>query len=364
MGGSLHIVDAGSLPEMLRQAAVLRVDGDRVVSVGPGPADSPLPLTDGCVHRPMGVPEAAGWRMRRLAGGADLLHAWSMAALRAGRELSLATGVPLMASLPAAPRGADLARLRDLVGPGLLHVTVPTRAARAALVAAALPPGFVHVLPPAATPFDIVRQPSVRSAVRAALGFADDELVLVVPEAMVPAAGHDVASWSHATARKVIGGLRLLLLPGGGPNEQRVRFFANTTGHGHEAVFTGRSLALAGSLAAGDVALVLHRRAMGVGALPDAMAAGLAVVASATPDLAECVTHDADAILVEPSSSRETAAGILRLADSLELRQRLGEAARRKAQRAFDASACRERLAELRSLVLSRSQAPQAVGAA
>lgn len=364
MGGCLHIVDASTLPEMLRLAAAVRNDGDRVACVGPPPAGSPLPLTDGCAHRPMGVPEAAGWRMSRLAAGACVLHAWSMPALRAGRELSLSTGVPLIASLPAAPSRDGLHSLVDLVGPGLLHVTVPTHAARAALIAAALPPGFVHVLPPAATaalPADA--RPAARGAVRAALGFTDDELVLVVPDTMVHAAGHDIASWSHATVRKVLGGLRLLL-PGGGPNEPRVRFFANTTGHGHEAVFTADRFTLGESLAAADIALVLHHTALGVGALPDSMAAGLPVVASSVPDLAECVTHDVDAILVKPNSPRETAAGILRLADSRELRRRLGDAAQRTADRTFGVPACRLRLAELHAITQSRTQPPQAVGIA
>ena len=332
---------------MLRQAAVLSGEGDRAVSVGPPPDGCPLPLASGSVHRPLGWAPAAGWHMRHLADGVDVLHAWSPQAMLAGRELSLATGKPLVASLPTAPAGAAADEMRRAVGPGLLHVTVPTEASRSALLAAGLPGPFVHVLAPAAAAPSRTDRAAARRSVRSALGIADAAAVAIVPDALVRWAGYDVAAWAHAIVRQVREGLHLLL-PGAGPHEPRARFFAATTGCGGEVHFTGRRFAREDCFAAADLAAVLHRRPLGLCAAADAMAAGLPLIASRTADLAEHVADGREGLLVRPGSPRDAAAALLRLLEDGELAARLGAAGRSAAAERFDPAACRGRLEEIR----------------
>ena len=61
------------------------------------------------------------------------------------------------------------------------------------------------------------------------------------------------------------------------------------------------------------------------------MAMGKAIVASRLGQIGEVLTDDESAILVEPGNARQLADAILRLSESLDLRQRLGAAARRVA---------------------------------
>ena len=59
------------------------------------------------------------------------------------------------------------------------------------------------------------------------------------------------------------------------------------------------------------------------------MAAGKAIVASNLPAIAEILTNDINAVLVEPGDAEALAAGIRTLAADADLRNRLGDAARR-----------------------------------
>ncbi len=61
------------------------------------------------------------------------------------------------------------------------------------------------------------------------------------------------------------------------------------------------------------------------------MAAGRAVVASALEQIAAVLEHERTALLIEPGDERQLADAIVRLAHDTELRDRLGEAARREA---------------------------------
>ena len=339
----LHIVDEKTSPDLLRQLALLVADGDTVLSAGPPPrATLRLPVRP--IHQPMGSARLAGLRMRPSAAAADILHAWSPRATAAGRELSLSTGKALVVSLSCAGPADRAGALREAVGPGLFAVTVPTRSDRSVLIRGGVPERFVHVLPPAADgppPGD-----SVRRRVRESLGLDEATRLVAVPDTMVRHAGHDLASWAHAIVCKVTRRV-CLLLPGGGPHERHVRFFAGTTGHDEDVFFTGTRFALADCLAASDLAAFFRTRDVGVSAAAAAMAAGLGIAGSRTPDLAELAPDGEAALLVEPGDPRVAAAAMLKLVEQPDLAGRLGEEARRRAGRLFRPAACRRRLEEI-----------------
>ena len=86
----------------------------------------------------------------------------------------------------------------------------------------------------------------------------------------------------------------------------------------------------------------------------EAMAAGRPVIASRTGGIADIVMDDENGLLVPPGDVACLRDGLLRLLASPELRQRLGAAARRRAQN-FSASAVVPRLEQIyRSLVKSQ----------
>ena len=142
---ALHIVDNRTRTDMLDQLDMLAGAGERILSAGPPPPGLARPVKP--VHCTMGSARLAGWRMRELAGAAQVIHAWSDRALWAGRELALATGRALVLTIPAAPATPDdWKALRQAVGPGLLNVVAPKEFARRQLIAAQLPTLFCHVL--------------------------------------------------------------------------------------------------------------------------------------------------------------------------------------------------------------------------
>jgi len=339
----LHIVEEKTPPDLLEQLALLTGADDTVLSVGRPPRPGP-PVAIRPVHRPMGSARLAGIRMRPAAESADILHAWSPGAMRAGIELSLAAGKALVASLACVGTAGEVRAVREAVGPGLLTLTVPTRRAREALIRRGLPERFVHVLPPAAG--ETADRAATRTRVRKSLGIGEAVPLVVAPDTMAAGAGHDIACWAHAIVCKVLGGL-CLLLPGGGRKERHVRFFSGTTGHGDAVFFTGDRFSRVEALAASDVAAFFREREVGLSAVAAAAAAGLGIAASRTGDIAELVPDGEAALLVEPGDPRAAAGALLKLIEQPDLAERLGAAARRRAAESLKPAVCRRRLEEI-----------------
>ena len=336
---ALHIVDSRTRPDMLEQLDMLAGADDRVFSAGPPPRGIARPVKP--VHCTMGSSRLAGWRMRDLAGNAQIIHAWSQQALWAGRELALTTGRAMVLSIPAAPTSpGDWKTLRQAVGPGLLNVVVPTDFARRRLIAGQLPPAFCHVLAPAARTLDNADE--ARRAVREALGIDGDTKLLVAPDPFVRYAGHEYASWSHAILRHAPLELRLAF-PSSGPMEDHVRFFAHTTGFDDEVYFTHGRFTVAQVIAAADIAVFPQMRDVGVVYLSAAMSAGRAIAASGVGGIAE-LAPDGQVALLSGTGPRETSAALLRLAEDDELARRLGRAASQRAGELFDPRVAATRL--------------------
>jgi hypothetical protein len=292
----------------------------------------------------MGSPALAGWQMRRFAGDARVVHAWSPDALRAGRELALATGRAMVYSIPATPADAKgLADLRQAVGPGLLNVIVPTRFARARLIQAALPEKFCHVLAPAARA--LADAQAIRRHVRDALGIGEAVKLLVSPDPFVRHAGHEYASWSHAILRHIPLELRLAF-PSEGPLEEHYRFFAATTGMDDEVHFTHGRFSPAEVLAASDIAVLPQTRDCGPMAMAASMAAGLAIAVSGAGGLTE-LARDGEFAMLMGTGPRQTSAALLKLADDEPLARRLATSAADGARQAFDPASVSERLQEI-----------------
>jgi hypothetical protein len=338
----VHLIDANMPRDMLDQMSAVRGDDDRVVSLGLPPAYGRLSqVRVESLHCPMGV-KAWAWRRlaRRLPAGA-VLHVWSRELLPVASQAAGRVGGGVVCSLPYLPAGRTLERMPWEVGQFRHCLTVPTARAREELVRLRTDARRVFVLPPAVRP--LPENTTAREKVREALGFSAEEVVILAPAEMLRGAGHDWASWAHAICREVQDRGRLIF-PGRHSREPRVRFFANTTGFGHEAMFTGDEYSREELLAASDIAAFLYDRDLGVTAPAEAMAAGVAILASATPDISTVCENEKIALLTTPGSPREAAAAMLRLIEDPDLRARLGQAAKAHAAEHFTRDAVRGQL--------------------
>lgn len=144
---------------------------------------------------------------------------------------------------------------------------------------------------------------------------------------------HALESAVEAVAR--IDGASLLLV-GDGPERPRIERLA--ADRGAHAVFAGTvpHAELPLHLAVMDVALVVTSPSQSFHYSPlklaEYLAAGLPVVAPVTGQLAERLVDGVDAVLVPPGDLSALVAGLVRLRDDPELRQRLGRRARRLAE--------------------------------
>jgi len=334
-------VDRFAPRDCLMQLGLLAGEGDRILSVGPPPCAAELTASVEGVHAPLGSARLCGRRIAGLVGEAEVIHAWSPAALTAALGAARLRCLPVVYSLPHLPRAGELGRLVELSAAGMLTLTVPTEASREALLRAGAAAAGVCVLPPAAA--GIPNRDELRYRTRELLGLAESDFLLVAPGEMARDAGHMHAAWAQAMVRHVRGDLKLLL-PGTGQALRAVEFFSARTGFGDEVLFVEDGLGLGESLAAGDAAVFFHTRDSGVSALAAAMSAGLPIACSNTPDAAECTAAARAAILVPPGEPRAAGAAILELIENTALARRLAEAAKAIATSRFAPDTCRRSL--------------------
>ena len=345
----LHIIDASTPADMLDQLSLLAGGDDTVVSIGPRPCGwFDLPVV--AVHRLFGSAAVTGWRMREVVGPAEIVHAWSPAGARAGEAAAKAVGAKRVVSVPCRPPPPALRRLVKRTRRGALTITVPTSACRDAFARAGADEAAVRLLPPPARATD--QRAARRKSAREALGLAGEHFLIASPAELTRPAGHKYASWAHAVVRQVRPQVRLLF-PRGGPDESHVRFFAETTSYGDEALFTGSRLSRADALAAADAAVFFAERDVGVAALIAAMAAGLPIAATDTPDITEC-TGQGEAVLLVPRGdmsegfiARGASSAVLKLMEDGKLADSLAAAARRRAEECFSPAASRAILADI-----------------
>ncbi|MBS3734396.1 MAG: glycosyltransferase [Phycisphaerae bacterium] len=338
----LHIIDGTISRDAAWQLELLVAEGDDMVSVDPPPAWWPAHLPARSEHVPLGMASLCGRRLTAVAWRADIVHAWSLRAAEAAAEAARGAVRPGVVSLPCVPTGHDLRRALNAPGFAGLHLTVPTRSARAALLEAGGFDDRIHVLPaPARVPDDTAER---RRRIRAELGVSDDEALVVAPGEMTHTAGHMYASWAHAIVRHIRPGLRLLL-PGGGAAFRHVRFFAGTTGFDEEVFLPGERVGLDDALAAADVATFFAERDNGTAALVRALASGVAVTACRTRDVCELTDDGRAALLVRRRMPRDYASAVLELVENSARRKALvaegltvaGEHAPERCRRALEA---------------------------
>jgi glycosyltransferase involved in cell wall biosynthesis len=204
-----------------------------------------------------------------------------------------------------------------------------------------------------------LRPTRAREAVRAELGAAPDDCVLLALGALVERKGHDLAL--RALAELARGGRAVRLwIAGEGPERAALQALAQSLGIGERARLLGRRADVPDLLAAADVVAMPSRaEGMGVAAL-EAMAAGRPVVAARVGGLGEAVQHERTGLLVEPDDAPALAAALARLVDDRALAARLGAAGpARIAERYHASRMCDAYDALYREVLAEAGRAPE-----
>jgi glycosyltransferase involved in cell wall biosynthesis len=166
------------------------------------------------------------------------------------------------------------------------------------------------------------------TAWRASLGFRDDDVIVLHVGRL--ALEKNLESLTHAwrTAREALGDRVGFVIAGDGPvgpDLERQMPWVRRLG------FLDRSTLAVVYASSSMCVLPSHTETCGLVAL-EAMASGIPVVAADAGGFRESVTHEANGLLVPPTDTRAFATAVIHLATRVELRRRMGMAARQFAE--------------------------------
>lgn len=199
---------------------------------------------------------------------------------------------------------------------------------------------------------------TLRDADRAALGIGPERRVLLLLPPLVRAAGSFTAAWAALLVDQIRPDVAVLM-PGSGSSESReaarVRRVFASCGRGAILCCASDEWALERLLAMSDVALLTPHGEASIAALPHAMASGVPIVATATPAVAELLSHGGNALLSPPDSPKELARRILESLESESVARERAALARSQAYSVFGRQRMFEQYARLyRNIVAGR----------
>jgi glycosyltransferase involved in cell wall biosynthesis len=278
------------------------------------------------------------------------------AAPRAGVRATVATVHDIQAMLA----GWRLRAMRRAAR-GLDAVACVSEAARADFVArVGIAPEKVRVIPNGvdAERFDGTLDGAFdRAAVRRGLGVDDDAFLIISLGRLRPEKGHDTALRAMVEVVKDEPKARLVVV-GDGPERARLEKLASSLGLEPRTTFAGQRDDVPAVLAAADC-MVAPSRFEGFGlAAAEAMAAGLAVVASNVHALPELIEDGVSGLLVPPDDAAELARAVLGVLRDREIAKRLGEGARARVAERFGLGAMLRAYAALYTETLEAKGAP------
>jgi glycosyltransferase involved in cell wall biosynthesis len=180
-----------------------------------------------------------------------------------------------------------------------------------------------------------------RAQVRAMLGLDDTSLVLIIIANLIPYKGHlDVIEALGRIAGRMPPDWQLLAVGRDEGVGAAIRSRADALGIAGHVSLLGIRSDIPDLLRASDIALLASHQEGFSNAIIEGMQAGLPMIVTDVGGNAEAVIDGETGLVVAPRNPEAMADAILSLAGDGELRQRLGEAGRRRVEAHFSLEAC------------------------
>lgn len=206
------------------------------------------------------------------------------------------------------------------------------------------------------TPFE---KAPPRAQTRASLGLDDAAIALLCVANLIPYKGH--ADLLHALADvrdELPAGWRLALAGRDDGIGASLRELAQTLGLAGHMLWLGERADIPALYAAADIGVLCSHEEGFSNSLLEGMAAGIPLVATRVGGNAEAVLDGETGFVTPPRDPEALGRAILRLASNAALRERMGEAGRRRVGAHFSLEACVGRYARLYRSLLAGEQTP------
>ena len=277
---------------------------------------------------------AAVCRLRRSdAPEHDVMHAFGRAALSAA---AIAGGSPIVYSPIDAPGRRDIRWLRAVMQHRDVQVVCPTDTIRRIFVERGVPIERCHLIRPGVSFASI--KPRRNEALRRELGFGLDDIVLFAPGEATREAAQHIAVWTAAVLHVLDERYRLLLW-GRGPRAAAVERFIRRLGHPAMSRIAGerlgRDVPHEQLLSIADIILITAAGPVATLPISQSMAAGLPIVASVSPTIAELLEDRHTALFTPRNTPRQLARRVLDLQDDARLQWAICDMARTEAYEYF-----------------------------
>jgi glycosyltransferase involved in cell wall biosynthesis len=323
----LHLLPHLGYSGAVRELQILLTPDDHVCCLAPfGPGLSVLQATGArveCLGWKRWLDPRPLWALARMVRELqpDLIHVRGLATLRV---LRLVTSRPAVVVSKVVPANASLGRVdRRLLG-GVSAVLASTGAEAEHCRRAGVPPGLLRVVPPGVH----IPPPPPAAPVPPAIGCLGN---------LRHDKGFDQAIWAFDIVHFACPDAGLVIA-GDGPERLKLQAFANNIVPGRQIHLPGAPADSVAALARSSIVCVPSRTDSGLGVVLEAMAAGRPVIAARWPSLAEIVRDGVTGLLTPPGDKMQLARLLRRLLLDAELREHMGDAARRHVAQHYTAA--------------------------
>lgn len=188
---------------------------------------------------------------------------------------------------------------------------------------------------------DLVAASPSGAATRAALGIAEDALVLILVANLIPYKGHADLLAALATVRDDLPtGWRLLCVGRDDGIGEEIKARARDLGISEHVRWLGPRADVPALLTAANIGLSCSHQEGFSNSVLEGMASGLAMIVTEVGGNPEAVVEGMSGIVVPPGDPPALAAAIREMADAPSRRQELGQAARQRVAETFSLTAC------------------------
>ena len=260
----------------------------------------------------------------------DVVHAWGAHAAAASRA---ATEKPLVIELfdPAeAAREAKL--LRTLARSMGFAIVCSCEIVRRRLIEGGISPELCVVIRPGID-FGWINH-CRRGTLRDELGVAKGDTLVILPEPVMRESGSFEAFWAVALQNHFHGRM-CCIVPGLSREQERIARYAATAPSRATIISPGDRYPFEELLAISDVLIVAARGDVSTTAIAWAMAAGAAVIGSATFSVAELIAHKVNGLLFKQVRGKSEVGALVRLLQDRDSLDKAREAARGQAYEVF-----------------------------